>query len=146
VYEPCAERASQIYPDFQVYHSDSLSMLRDCLPTMQGPTFFWLDGHCPTDKECLPADVFPVYDEMALIRAFKQGFEHDVLWLDDIAMITDPDNPLASSWDVDLAGKRWYGETGHKWGEYLAIFSDTHDYEIDREDCILKLTPKEAVR
>ena len=142
VYEPCVMRANDIYPDFHIYHAESLQFLRDCLPQITGPTFFWLDGHCPTDHACKPGEIFPLYEELTLIRAFKQGFENDVLWLDDIAMITAPDNPMATAWDVDLAGKKWHGDDSHSWEEYLAVFRDSHDAVIDREECLLKLTPK----
>lgn len=143
VYEPCVQRAYSLYPDFHVYHADSIAMLNDCLPKIDGRAFFWLDGHCPTDSACLTADVFPVYEEMLLIKNLKRGYEQDTIWIDDIAMIVDPANPLASTWDVDLAGKRWYGESGHTWEQYMAVFAKTHDAVIDREECMLKLTPKD---
>ena len=146
VYEPCVKRAYALYPDFEVYHATSVQMLNDCLPKMDGRAFFWLDGHCPTDSACIPADVFPLYDEMLLVKNLKRGYEEDVIWIDDIAMIVDPANPLASAWDVDLAGKPWHGDTSHTWAQYMAVFADTHDAEIDREECMLKLTPKSDVR
>lgn len=144
VYEPCVERASRIYPEFDIYFGDSLGMLRDCLPKIVGPTFFWLDGHCPTDSACLPGGIFPLYDEMRLIRELKPDFAQDVFWLDDVAMIVDPANPVASSWDVYLGGPdaRWYGEKDHTWEEYLGVFAATHDYWLDDYNGVLKLTPR----
>ncbi len=142
VYEPCVLRVASLYPQFDAYHGNSLSMFNEILPKLEGPTFFWLDGHCPTDQTCVPGGIFPPFDEMQLIRKLKRGFERDVLWLDDIAMIIDPANPVAVSWDVDLRGERWYGENEHKWSEYLAVMADTHDAFIDTQEGILKLTPR----
>lgn len=142
VYEPCVVRAFQLYPEFDIYHADSLGMLRDCLPKISGPTFFWLDGHCPTDPACAPGPVFPLYDELLLIKEQKRGYERDVLWLDDVSMIADPANPTALEWDVFLGatGEHWYGEKAHSWDDYLAVFADTHDAEV--VGSVLRLTPK----
>jgi hypothetical protein len=140
VYGPCVYRARDLYPDAILYHGESLGFFAQVLPRMAEPTFFWLDGHCPTDQECLPGLVFPPYEEMLLIKSLKKNYERDVLWLDDIAMVDVPDNPARSSWDVDLAGTRWQGAKDHSWAEYLAVFADTHDAEI--VDGILRLTPK----
>src|SRR6202011_994835 len=60
VFEPCVARAANLYPDFDVYHYDSVSMLKEILPPLVGPTFFWLDGHCPTDSACIPGGIFPL--------------------------------------------------------------------------------------
>ena len=95
VFGPCVERAREVYPDFTIGHANSLDFFRDILSGIEGPTFFWLDGHCPTDSACLPGDIFPPYEEMLLIKQLKKGYERDVLWLDDMAMVTTSDNPVA---------------------------------------------------
>jgi hypothetical protein len=140
VFRPCVERAAHMYPGSLCFHGESLGFFAHILPTLVGPTFFWLDGHCPTDQACLPGPIFPPYEEMLMIRSLKRGYEHDVLWIDDIAMIDVPDNPTASRWDVDLAGIRWQGAKEHSWEDYLSLMAGTHDYEVN--DCMLRLTPK----
>jgi len=140
VFEPCVADAQKRHPDAYIAHQDSLSFLREVLPGLREPTFFWLDGHCPTDRMCLEAEAFPLYEEMLIIRERKKNYWRDVLWLDDIAMIDVPDNPVGVPWDVDLAGKRWQGAKDHTWAEYLAVFEATHNAEI--VDGILRLTPR----
>jgi hypothetical protein len=144
VFEPCVVRAAEVYPEFDVWHGDSEGVLKRILPELEGPTFFWLDGHCPTDSMCLPASVFPLYGEMVLIRDLKRGYEKDVLWIDDASMIIDPANPVATSWDVYLGGPdtRWFGEGEHTWEQYLAVFGATHDWALKGDEKILTLTPK----
>jgi hypothetical protein len=140
VFGPCAQRAMEIYPSFTIEHSNSVDFLRRVLPTMEGPTFFWLDGHCPTDSACTPGAIWPLYEEMELIRDLKRGFAQDVFWMDDIAFITDKANPWAATWDVDLRGEQWFGDD-RKWADYLAVFAESHDH-VTEFDCILQLTPK----
>ncbi len=126
----CVENARQRHPTAHVHHGESLAFFKTILPTLEGPTFFWLDGHCPTDQRDLPGPVFPPYEEMQLIKSLKKGYEKDAMWLDDIAMITAPDNPDAGIWGgyLGATGKYFYGEDRHLWADYLAIFEDTHRY------------------
>ena len=140
----CVQNAFGMHPDFHIYHADSVSMFHDCLPKIDGASFFWLDAHCPTDSGVLPGAVFPLYDELMLIKALKRGYEHDVIWCDDVWMISDPSNPTAAPTDIYLpdADVHWNGDTDHAWEEYLAIFADTHDWSIAQPECVLKLTPK----
>lgn len=142
VFAPCVERARGLYPDATLYHGESLSFFAHILPTLQGPTFFWLDGHCPTDQTCAPGPVFPPYEELTMIKALKPNYGSDVMWLDDVAMVDVPDNPCATPWDVDLAGVRWQGAKEHSWAEYLALLDSSHDHELT--DGILRLTPRGA--
>jgi hypothetical protein len=144
VYEPCVISARERFPEAFIHHGESLGFLRMVLPTLEGPTFFWLDGHCPTDSACLPGPVFPPYDELKIIKEFKRNFAHDVFWLDDIPMIDVPDNPIASTWDVDLAGRRWYGAKEHTFTEYLDLLRDTHTSHI--ADSTLRFWPREAFK
>jgi hypothetical protein len=142
---PCVERARDLYPDFQIVHADSLTFLRDVLPSIEGPTLFWLDGHCPTTAGCLPGSVFPLYDEMLLIRDLKGDLYRDVLWLDDVQLIRDPLSPVHASeteWSVVLNGNEtaWTGERDHALADYLAVFEKTHDAEVVER--ILRFTPK----
>jgi hypothetical protein len=144
VYAPCVQRASQLYPEFRIEHSNSIDFLKAVLPELHGSTFFWLDGHCPTDQSCLPGDIFPLYDEMILVRDLKKWYEKDVIWIDDLPMIMDPANPVAAKvWDGVYRGdqgERWQGERSHSWQEFLDVFDKTHRREII--DSVLRLTPK----
>ena len=142
VFWPCVEDERARHPQFTIYHGGSADFFRIILPELEGPTFFWLDGHCPTDQACIPAGIFPIYEELTLIRELKRGYERDVVWLDDIAMVDVPDNPLAVHWDVSLAGVRWQGQTDRPFSEYLAVLGETHDWSVDRESCTLRLEPK----
>jgi hypothetical protein len=138
----CVDRARGLYPDFKIYHGESLGFLAQVLPALVGPTFFWLDGHCPTAVSDLPGPVFPPYEEMLMIKALKKGYEKDAMWLDDVAMITAPDNPVSSIWGGHLggAGRYFYGADEHSWAEYHAVFAETHKYETVQG--ILEVTPK----
>lgn len=141
VYAPCVQRAVGLYPTFRIEHSNSIDFLKAILPMLSGGTFFWLDGHCPTDEACIPGGVFPLYDEMLLVRQLKKGYERDVIWIDDIPMIIDPANPHAwKSAEGLLAGKPWHGERDHTWEQYLEVFDATHERSI--KDLVLRLTPK----
>ncbi len=136
-----AVHASEQYPDFDCYHGDSISMLKDCLPNLTGPTFFFLDAHCPDDPASLPAGVFPLYEEMQTIRELKTGYAQDVIWCDDVTMIVDRDNPIRSDWTRVFRGEAWTGEREHSWKEYLAVFADTHSIELDNDEGLLELKP-----
>jgi FkbM family methyltransferase len=143
VYYPCVRDARLRFPGFPIDHMNSIDFLNLFLPMLEGPTFFWLDGHCPTCKSCKPGGIFPLYEEMELIRKLKRGFEHDVIWADDLPMIVSADNPhRASNWDVDLRGERWFGESGNTWTEFCALFSETHNKEVSG-NTVLRLTPKD---
>lgn len=138
----CVQRARGLHPTFTVHHGESLGFLAQVLPTLQGPTFFWLDGHCPTSPNDAPGPVFPPYEEMILIKSLKRDYGKDALWLDDIGMITAPDNPHSGIWGGHLGGANrfFYGADEHSWAEYHAVFADTHVYEV--VDGILEVTPK----
>lgn len=140
VYLPCVEHARSIFPDAVIYHSESLAFLDEVLPQIEGPTFFWLDGHCPTDPDDLPGLDFPPYEEIEHIKRLKRGYEQDVLWLDDIPMVTDPANPVATPWDVMLAGRRWTGASEHTWAQYMEVLADTHTAQIVGP--VLRFEPK----
>ena len=60
VFRPCVERAAHMYPGSLCFHGESLGFFAHILPTLVGPTFFWLDAH--TDEEC------PVMREIAAIN------------------------------------------------------------------------------
>jgi len=142
VYAPCVMRASELYPEFRIELCNSLDFLKAVLPTLSGPTFFWLDGHCPTDPSCIPGGVFPLYEEMLLVRQLKSRYERDVIWIDDIPMIMDPENPYAwKSAEGLLAGKPWFGERDHTWAQYCDVFKKTHQTDI--VDLVMRLTPKD---
>lgn len=127
VFGPCVERAVQLYPQFETYHSDSETLFRNLMPKLEGPTFFWLDGHCPTDDNTLPCSIFPPYEEIMLVKALKPDISRDVFWLDDIAMITAEDNPHRSEWNVNLGSVHgWTGNAEHSWVDYLNALHETH--------------------
>lgn len=142
VLEQNAVKAATQFADFDVYYGDSVSALKDCLPKLVGPTFFWLDAHCPDDPSSLPGAIFPLYDELVLIQELKKDYERDIIWMDDVSMIADPENPLAKEWDREFRGEKWIGEKGHLWVDYLSLFAGTHNYGLIFEDGILMLIPK----
>lgn len=134
VYWPCVRAAAERHPTMLCHHGESLGFFRELFKMLDGPTFFWLDGHCPTDPDCLDCPVFPPFDEVQLIKLYKRGYEQDVIWLDDFPMVTTPDNPIASSWDVLLNKHggpiQWRGETSHTFAEYETILGATHSMSI----------------
>ena len=142
VYQPCVDAARKRFPDAYLCHGESLGFFSEILPGLEGPTFFWLDGHCPTDLEDLPGPVFPPFEEVQLIKSLKQGYESDILWLDDIPMVDVEGNPVRASWDVYLGaiGTNWHGAKEHSWQEYMDILKDTHNAFVT--DSILRYEPR----
>lgn len=138
----CVAQARHLYPSFTVHHGESLGFFAQMLPKLKGPTFFWLDGHCPTDQRDLPGPVFPPFEEMALIKALKANYELDAMWIDDIGMITAPDNPESGLWGGYLGGSgTWfYGSDEHSWAEYHEVFAGTHTYLV--HNGVLEIEPK----
>lgn len=130
VFGPCVEAAQERFPQQFCYHGESLRFLETIVPRLTLPTFFWLDGHCPTDQSCLPCPIYPPFEEIQVLKKWKPGLERDTIWLDDFSMVDVPDNPIATSWDVDLAGKRWQGAKEHSFADYVALLDATHTHEI----------------
>lgn len=142
VFAPCVNDARGRFPHWaeNIFHANSMDFLREVLPYIGEPTFFWLDGHCPTDPECIDGPDFPPFEELQLIKALKHNYRCDVMWLDDMSMVTAPDNPIGVPWDVSLAGRPWHGNAEHSWAEYLALLSDTHTAEV--VGSVLRYTPR----
>lgn len=141
VFDRCVSHARETYPAFRVEHKNSVDFLAELLPDLDGPTLFWLDGHLPTSSLCIPGGIFPLYEELWLIRTLKHGFEKDVIWCDDVPYITALDNPIrAHTVNLELPSGFWHGEKAHAWGEYLAIFADTH--EVRLVESVLEFIPR----
>jgi len=62
--ESDTEYAAEIarrFPDFEIYDGDAMTFLREIIPKLWEPTFFWLDPSSPTHAE-----------ELALIEAASE--------------------------------------------------------------------------
>jgi len=83
-----AAAAAARFPDADVRCSDSLSFLEAALPSLEGPTLFWLDAH-RRFRDIGPDDdmrtAWPVLHEVDLIRRFRNSaVAGDVLLCDDL--------------------------------------------------------------
>lgn len=142
VFLPCVQNARDNFIGMGIYWGESLQFLKDILPALKVPTFFWLDGHCPTDLDVKPGPDYPAYEEIQVIKRWKYRYEKDVIWVDDIAMVDVPGNPVRTPWDVSLAGRRWYGAKEHPWESYVRILEDTHTMEI--AGSVLRYEPRSS--
>ena len=122
----CAN-AHRRYPQAYIFNSESDAFLRTVLPTISGQrTFFWLDAHFPQlEQYDAPTNVsfWPVYEEMQLIKQLKVGYEHDVIWIDDIFCIVDDLNPRYR--EPEMHGSH-LAQRDRPFSDYLELFADTH--------------------
>ncbi|MBK8913467.1 MAG: hypothetical protein IPM64_02500 [Phycisphaerales bacterium] len=88
-----AQRRFAQNPRVSLYHADSVAFLREVLPRLSGPAFFWLDAHFPDfyGYPCLPEQRFPLAEELRLIAHHRSA--KDVIACDDIRVVADPHNP-----------------------------------------------------
>lgn len=80
-----------------IFELESLAFLRQVLPSLSGPTLFWLDAHFPhvygLDQFESSIGKFPLPAEIALIATLKPDVGWDVVVADDLRVIADSRNP-----------------------------------------------------
>lgn len=121
------KRASERYPQAHIQQRESTAFLRSVLPSIaRQRTFFWLDAHFGHfDEYDAPKNLplWPVLDEMRIIREQKVGIERDVIWIDDIFCICDPENPRYREPEMHASQ---LAQRDHAFAEYACMFQETH--------------------
>lgn len=122
------------FPQAQIVHASSTAMLEGLLPTLQGGrALFWLDAHFPATFG-LADEVawrYPLPRELELIRRSRQGWERDVIAVDDLRVIRDPGNPR---WRPgELRGRHAACYQDIRLRVLCAPFEATHDVALFEE-------------
>ena len=137
-----AERAKINFPSAKVSNADSLSFLEFVLPTLKSNTLFWLDAHFPGmyGTEETPEEFrLPLLAEINLIKAYKEGYEHDVIICDDIRTLRSDENPRYRAGEIP---EEQYLDID--WNEFVNILSDTHVAILSQEhDGVMTFFPKD---
>lgn len=114
-----------LFPTAKIAYQESISWMKDILPTINDATLFWLDAHYPmyyglsVENETTK---FPLVEELKLIRQFKKNFEKDVIICDDLRVLATEDNPYYAG----FLEKRFMVE--HTLNDLISVFSDTHKH------------------
>lgn len=143
--------AQKRYPGAEVKHEDSVEFLpKACRHAGASRTVFFLDAHFPWLPEYENEDWYeesanatfdwPVMDELKIIRDTKGYVERDVILVDDLRCIADPQNPLYDpAMETSPLGQREY-----RFAEYLDVLSGTHHATVWPEfEGILVFYPKD---
>ena len=129
------------FPEATLITDDSLAYLKQILPTLVGPSLFWLDAHFPAlyHTEEASETRWPLLQELELIKALKQDISKDVIICDDTRVIRDVNNPRY--WPGEVDG--YYVDAD--WKALWETFSETHTaYTHNVDTGILFFVPKEV--
>lgn len=121
--------ARALDPAGKIEHLESLTYLRQVIPTIDVPVFIWLDAHCA--YPALPesqAPLWPMFEELEIIRDLIKV--ESVIWIDDIHHNLDPENPAKNYDHQDIPWLNWPGDTRHTMGELYDVLKNTHSHEI----------------
>jgi len=116
------------FPHAKIFSGDSITFLKDVLPSLTGTTLFWLDAHFPEFYGIPYEDTgwkMPLFTELELIKQTKVGYQHDVIMCDDIRVMRHPNNPKYVPGELED-----YLYIDMDWDAFVNQFSDTHDYQI----------------
>lgn len=110
-------------PGINAQVAESIPFLKNLLPTLKGPTLFWLDAHYPAEYGVSerPDTRVPILEEMFCIKAFKENYKNDVILCDDTRMFVDDNNRRYIPGEIP---ERLY--VHGKWDAFTKIFRDTH--------------------
>jgi len=88
LYQYCANRYAEAYPNIVFIHGDSRDKLAGALQQTDGPVLLWLDAHY------VPRDDCPLCDELKIVEAHieRTGHRHFIL-IDDAPFITEDGIP-----------------------------------------------------
>lgn len=84
------------FPGADIRHLDSVSFLKEVLPTINEKTLFWLDAHYPIHYGLDHEDhitKFPLVEELKLLKSLKKNLEQDVIICDDLRVLLPDENP-----------------------------------------------------
>lgn len=130
----------QHFPDAEIVHSHSVYFLNSVLPSLSGPTLFWLDAHYPkyygleNEQE---GTRFPLIEEAKLICQHKKNYQNDVIICDDLRVLSKENNV---NYDASLDQ---YFMSSHSINELISLFDKTHYYRIENTDTgVIIFTPK----
>lgn len=135
----CVNNCLARVPQATIHHSDSLTFLENILPTLTEKTAFWLDAHFPGHYGLPDSDrtLFPLVEELELIKRHKQNYMHDVIIFDDVRVLAAENNPMHDPWLPE-----YYKMTATV-TEITGMFSDTHNYTIvPIKEGVLVMVPK----
>jgi hypothetical protein len=135
----CVNNCLERVPGAIIHNTDSLTFLENILPTITERTAFWLDAHFPGHYGLPDSDrtLFPLAEELQLIKSLKQSYEHDIIIFDDVRVLAAENNPTH---DPHLPN---YYKINKTVAELTSIFSDTHDYSIVQvKEGVLVMVPK----
>lgn len=118
-------------PSAVVHHQESIEFLKNILPTVVGPTLFWLDAHYPVYyglEQENEITKFPLVEELKLVRELKANYEKDVIICDDLRVLSAENNPyhmpnLGSDFLVDYSIQ-----------ELTDVLADTHKFYTMQAD------------
>ena len=123
--EHYVNRCRSTVPTAHIFHQESISFLKDILPTLDQPTLFWLDAHYPIYYG-LGAETeetkFPLVEELKLVKQFKRNVEKDVIICDDLRVLSPDNNPYY----LGSLDQRFMVE--HRIDDLIAVLSDTHNH------------------
>ena len=116
-----------IFPNMHLSVTDSVTFLERVLPTLVGPTLFWLDAHFPEHYGMLgeaDAKRMPMFKEIETIKRLKKDYNKDVIICDDLCTLACPENPRYKSGELE---DKYYIKTD--WPAFMNSFSPTHSVE-----------------
>lgn len=122
----CVTKSQALVPEAVIHHSDSITFLENILPTITERTVFWLDAHFPGHYGLPDTErtLFPLAEELELIKSLKPSYQHDVIMFDDVHVLKPDNNPKYNP------GLPPYYRINKTVNELTDIFSTTHDYTI----------------
>lgn len=92
-------------PHVNILHGDSGVLLRELVPTLQGPALFWLDGHFSAGETSFGASHCPILEELPpILDAAEKGH---VILVDDARYFgVDPAYPSVAALRDFVAARR----------------------------------------
>lgn len=144
VHDAACRRFAQ-NPRVSLHHADSIAFLREILPRLSGPTFFWLDAHFPDHYgyPCRPEHRFPLAEELRLIARHRPPT--DVIACDDIRVVADPHNPAFTPGALERGGHAALVVPDVSIEMLAAPLAATHDWRVDLAgEGILLFEPRSA--
>lgn len=90
-YEPLYKESSEYlrsYPNVEVLHGTSESLLGEVLRKIEGPVNFWLDGHNSGEETFKGPNDTPILHELKMIEERLYAFTKAKIFIDDLRLFT----------------------------------------------------------
>lgn len=123
--ETYVHRCRNAFPNAKIEHQESISWMKDTLPTLEGATLFWLDAHYPIYYGLGNEDdltKFPLVEELKLVKQLKKGFEKDIIICDDLRVLAPDNNPYYAG----FLDQKFM--VTHSIADLVAVLADTHTH------------------